>query len=80
MEKENSRNYKVIEFKEGGFLVQLEGYPIEAIKLVVDNKHSCYDFVIRESEGHIFRVEKEFNGELTSATIRKIYKKNPLCT
>lgn len=80
MEKDNSRNCKVIEFKEGGFLVQLEGYPIEAVKLIVDNKHNCYDFVIREKEGHIFRIEKENNGELVSATIRKLYKKNPLCT
>lgn len=74
------RLHKVTPFKEGGILIELEGYPIECIRLVVDNKHNCYDFVIREKEGHLFRIEKEFNGELVSATIRKLYKKNPLCT
>ncbi len=82
MEKEEmtgERSHKIIPFKEGGILIELKGYPIECIKLVVNNKHNCYDFVIREREGHIYRVEKQINGELVSASIRKLYK-NPMCT
>lgn len=77
---ESKRLHKVTPFKEGGILIELEGYPIECIRLVVDYKHNCYDFVIREKQGHIYRVEKEISGELVSASIKKLYKKNLLCT
>ena len=74
MEDANVRTYQVTQFKEGGILVKLEGYPLSYIKLVVDDKYNLYNLIVRDSDGFIFKAEKEIKGELLDASIKRVIK------
>jgi hypothetical protein len=74
MEDANVRTYQVTQFKEGGILVKLEGYPLSYIKLVVDDKHNLYNLIVRDSDGFIFKAEKEIKCELLDASIKRVIK------
>lgn len=74
MEQANVRTYQVTQFKEGGILIKLEGYPLSYIKLIVDNKHNLYNLFVRDSDGFIFKAEKEIKGELLDASIKRVIK------
>ena len=74
MKDANVRTYHVTQFKEGGILVKLEGYPLLYIKLVVDDKHNLYNLIVRDSDGFIFKAEKEIKGELLNASIKRVIK------
>ena len=74
MEDANVRTYQVTQFKEGGILVKLEGYPLLYIKLVVDDKHNLYNLIVRDSDGFIFKAEKEIKCELLDASIKRVIK------
>ncbi len=65
---------KVVELKNGGLIIRLVGYPISFIKITYNPTTKSYNLVIRDSDGWIYRVVRDVEGELLGITIDNVIK------
>ena len=68
------KTYKVVELKNGGLIIRLVGYPISFIKITYNPTTKSYNLVIRDSDGWIYRVVRDVEGELLGITIDNVIK------
>ena len=68
------KTYKVVELRNGGLIIRLVGYPISFIKITYNPTTKSYNLVIRDSDGWIYRVVRNVEGELLGITIDNVIK------
>lgn len=71
-EVEEIKMCKFTHLKEGGLIIKLEGYPINFIKIIRNDRRNRFSVTFRDMDGWLYKVDKEVEGDLIGASINRV--------